>query len=1597
MTQQEEIETLKKKLHDRRKIIVDALQDPAVEGMWTQVVDKYSDQAHFIYEILQNADDAGATSAKFTLEEDRLVFTHNGTRHFSISDVYNERDDKKNGCLGDLNAITSVGQSNKIDPAKIGKFGMGFKSVFQYTNTPYIFEPYFKLRIVEYMVPEWLNEDFPNRKTNETVFIFPFDRTDSTNAKEEILEKLRNLVMPILFLHKLERISFEYNGEYGEYSKKTLESIKFNDTIANKFFVKNNNEESSIWLFSRKDDKERTYSVGFFVDDTEKIIPTQKYTAFCFFPTKVNTHLNFIVHAPFLLTDSREGIKANSDYNKQMILDLAELSADCIEYFVEIGKKKKIRIIDKDIIKIIPLEKNIFNISNTDEIGFRDFYVCIQNKLKSGFLPTNDGYISSEKAFWADTGALNTLISKEQLSEITNKDCDWIFTSEGRRNNDSLATYLAQMDIECLRMDSLLKIMQPQFIAKQPLNWLFRLYKNILNNDRNVELSKNLPIFLNTQKEACAAFIWNEPNLYLSSPNSSGYNVVLSELEKNDDALHLLKRIGVREPSLEDKILQVILKKDSFDENDFKDLIDFYSNDSQENRYIDSLAHKNVWKILGKDEFTKLSDLYYPNEMLCKYFENTDAQFLDIAYYHQIISKAIFDKFENLLDRIGIAKKPRQKERAIESSSFSKAWSKYTSCDIPRPSWSHWNSCTYKEWYLDGIEEAIKQVAHNHDKDLSIFLWNILKNANLGTIYSTWFSSSNLFKARYEYFYRDKRFECIDSLLYYLIAETKWLINNNGQYVSPRETYWEDISANYDVSSSKEVIARFDIKSRPKELPTTSIPKYDLETQQKLDELNDIKKKLENAGIEGELTDDDLEAIRKNRQQKKHSTISFSDTEVSPKPSTNLSFSGNLSESVPKTNSAELNPQEESPEKKIINETLRRAKEIKNEPEHTIEIYDTDFEDSDEFTPPSYDSKRQVKKVQDKFAIELNRIKELEEAIEKSNTTKYTYQWFQAMLQLEILRSNENYANSKEVHISFGKIDKDPTATKTLILSKPDKKIPAFMEELYGINIIIHFKDNSQDKQLTFEAASIRSFTLRLKMMHKADVDNLDIENICSVEIIAKSPVFLLDELKKEFDRFNFDKEKNLKFGLCNNIKFIFGPPGTGKTTYLAEKVLLPWMNENEKCNILVLAPTNKAADVLTKRVLGKSNNAQKFLSRFGTTNDEELESNGIFCSRNLDINTRSKNIVVTTMARLPYDSCVIDGKEKELLRAIKWDYIVIDEASMISLVYMVYLLYSQQPAQFVIAGDPFQIEPTVSEESWKRENIYKMIGLNDFANPKTEPHQYEIIKLDTQYRSIPAIGSIYSNLTYGGILKHHRKEDEQKILRLENLDISALNLVKFPVERYESIYRSKKLGKGSNYQIYSALFTYEFICHIAKLMEEKQPETKYSIGIISPYKAQSDLIGNLLRRSKLPQNISVLSGTVHSFQGDECDIMLTVFNSPENISTSDKMFLNHKNIINVAISRARDYLFVLMPDEKTIGIDNLKVVSMLAELMNKQNCKIFYSHELEKWIFGNENFLEENTFSTGHQSVNVYSEPEKRYEVRSEDDAIDIQIYNIG
>lgn len=61
----------------------DTLEKPSMRGVQRSVVDKYSDQAHFIYELLQNADDVKATNARFHLEKSGLYFAHNGPVRFT--------------------------------------------------------------------------------------------------------------------------------------------------------------------------------------------------------------------------------------------------------------------------------------------------------------------------------------------------------------------------------------------------------------------------------------------------------------------------------------------------------------------------------------------------------------------------------------------------------------------------------------------------------------------------------------------------------------------------------------------------------------------------------------------------------------------------------------------------------------------------------------------------------------------------------------------------------------------------------------------------------------------------------------------------------------------------------------------------------------------------------------------------------------------------------------------------------------------------------------------------------------------------------------------------------------------------------------------------------------------------------------------------------------------------------------------------------------------------------------------------------------------------------------------------------------------------
>ena len=180
------------------RTVVDALKKKgAYYGFIQLLTNLYPDNAHFIYELLQNAEDAGATEVCFTLEADRVEFEHNGHRLFSFDDV---------------KSITNIGDSTKHeDPTNIGKFGVGFKAVFAYTATPEIESGKYHFRIYDLIVPDREGLSPGALGENKTRFLFPFNNPQKPPEKalDEIEKNLRQLnESTLLFLKNIRKIEY---------------------------------------------------------------------------------------------------------------------------------------------------------------------------------------------------------------------------------------------------------------------------------------------------------------------------------------------------------------------------------------------------------------------------------------------------------------------------------------------------------------------------------------------------------------------------------------------------------------------------------------------------------------------------------------------------------------------------------------------------------------------------------------------------------------------------------------------------------------------------------------------------------------------------------------------------------------------------------------------------------------------------------------------------------------------------------------------------------------------------------------------------------------------------------------------------------------------------------------------------------------------------------------------------------------------------------------------------------------------------------------------------------------------------------------------
>jgi hypothetical protein len=383
------------------------------EGIKRLLTDLYPDNAHFIYELLQNAEDPRASIVRFTLTSDAVEFEHDGERLFDLRDV---------------ESITSIGASTKRDdPTSIGKFGVGFKAVFAYTHTPEIHSGEFHFRIHDLVLPETNGVKKPNMGDRETRFTFPFDHPTKrpAQATAEVERALRALGdNTLLFLTHIRTIEYLLpDGSLG-----SLERVdRDDDRIEIRARHPGGKDTVSHWLRFQKDvevmdedGKTKTcriaiaYSLAEEEDSRKrhsgwKIVPLDHGQVSIYFPAEKETsNLRFHVHAPFASTVARDSVR-DCEANRQLRDRIADL---VVESLTNIRDR---RMLTMGFLAVLPNQMD--NLSS--------FYEPIREAAVRAFrdeplTPTKSGTHALATRLYRGPARISEVLNDDDLSLLTN-------------------------------------------------------------------------------------------------------------------------------------------------------------------------------------------------------------------------------------------------------------------------------------------------------------------------------------------------------------------------------------------------------------------------------------------------------------------------------------------------------------------------------------------------------------------------------------------------------------------------------------------------------------------------------------------------------------------------------------------------------------------------------------------------------------------------------------------------------------------------------------------------------------------------------------------------------------------------------------------------------------------------------------------------------------------------------------------------------------------------------------------------------------------------------------------------------------------------
>jgi hypothetical protein len=295
-------------------------EDPELAGPWHQLFKQVQSPRHVVSELLQNADDAGATEASVRIEDEVFVFEHNG-------------EDFKESHFASL---CRFGYSNKRALHTIGFRGIGFKSTFSLgnqveLNTPTLSVAFNKRRFSE---PIWLeNRSVDNGRTRIRVPLA--DQKRKIDVEKNLNEWLKNPLSLLFFksirkmqvgdqLVQWERLNngpvsqSEWMALNGDVRKPYLRIRSLEESFPEESLVEVRQER----MLTENEEAE-------FPPAAVEIVLGAEGRLFVVLPTEVNTALPFACNAPFIQEPARVRIKdpATSATNEWLLKRIGRLAA----------------------------------------------------------------------------------------------------------------------------------------------------------------------------------------------------------------------------------------------------------------------------------------------------------------------------------------------------------------------------------------------------------------------------------------------------------------------------------------------------------------------------------------------------------------------------------------------------------------------------------------------------------------------------------------------------------------------------------------------------------------------------------------------------------------------------------------------------------------------------------------------------------------------------------------------------------------------------------------------------------------------------------------------------------------------------------------------------------------------------------------------------------------------------------------------------------------------------------------------------------------------------------------------------------------------